>query len=90
MATFHATMMHGKRGGEGSYTFEGEDNLLELTPVRIMRVFMEGVVAKKQIGHVDYLINAALKNDQHSVVTVLGEIKLNDGDWQPYMCMISN
>ncbi len=89
MAKYLATLIHGKRGGEGCYEFEGPDNLLRKKPVRIMQAFMEGVEAKTGIGYIDYEINAALKNKKHEIVTVIGAIEFEAGDEQPFMCMLS-
>ena len=89
MANYLAVFMHGSRGGEGRYQFEGPDDLLKSTPVRIMRAFMDSVVAKNGIGHVDYEVNAALKNDEHEIATVIGEIEFEHAGTQPFMCMLS-
>lgn len=89
MTKYLAILMHGTRGGEGRYEFEGSEDLLSQTPVRIMRVFMDSVEAKNGIGHIEYEINAALKNKDHDIATVIGEIQFEDGDQQPFMCMLS-
>ena len=89
MTNYLATLVHGKRGGEGKYEFEGPDNLLRKKPVRIMQAFMDGVEAKTEIGFMDYEINAALKNKDDEIVTVIGEIEFDGGDEQPLMCMLS-
>lgn len=89
MAKYLAVLMHGSRGGEGRYEFEGSDDLLDQTPVRVMRAFMESVEAKAEVGHIDYEINAALKNQPHKVVTVVGDLVFNGDDRQPFMCMLS-
>ena len=60
MATYNAHLMHGERGSEGSYDFDGPDDLLKKTPVRIVRHFMEHVEKSVlQSQHVDYELNAA-------------------------------
>jgi len=43
MARYTARMMDAATGGEGAYDFDGPDNLLSLTPVRVVRAFMEHV-----------------------------------------------
>ena len=88
MKTYHAVMLHGNRDAEGKYEFQGEDALLDSTPVRIMRKFMEHVEAHAGLGHIDYEINAAMKNSEKGVVTVLGELVFNGNDHQPFVCMI--
>jgi len=89
MSKYLAVVMHGKRGGEGRYEFEGPDGLLDRTPVRIMRAFMDSIEATNGIGHLDYEINAALKNKQYGIITVIGEVVFEGGDHQPFMCMLS-
>ncbi len=89
MAQYVAQILHGNRAGEGEYTFEGPDNLMSHTPVKVMRAFMEHVDAAAQLGHVEYTINAAMKNSRVGVVTVLGELEFSGNNHQPFVCMIS-
>lgn len=90
MANFQAVLMHGSRGGEGTYRFEGPDTLLKKSPVKAARVFMEYLEATHPaLGHIDYEINAALKNKDKQVVTILGNLVFHGDDEQPFMCMIS-
>lgn len=89
MTTYHATMMHAVRGGEGHYTFEGDPDLFRHTPVRIMRKFMESLQADGTLDYVDYEINAAYKNDAAQTVATLGEITFTPDNVQPFVCMIS-
>jgi len=90
MAKYLAVLMHGRRDSEGRYEFNASDALLEETPVRIMRTFMDSVEAQSGLGHMDYEINAALKNEKQNIVTVIGEILFESGDHQPFVCMISH
>ena len=89
MARFTATMMHGKRDAEGSYTFEAMDALLEASPVRVVRTFMEWIEAHAGLGHVDYELNAALKNREKGIVTALGSLQFEGGDAEPFILYIS-
>jgi len=89
MKTFAAVVMHGKRAAENRYTFEAADDLLDQTPVRVMRAFADAVERRLSIGDIDYEINAAMKNAEHRVVTVLGEFHFENGGAQPFVCMIS-
>lgn len=57
MAKYIAILTHSKRGTEGRYDFNAGDNLLQKTPVRIMRTFMDSVERHLKIGHIDYQIN---------------------------------
>ncbi|MCV6587389.1 MAG: hypothetical protein OIF47_17815 [Marinibacterium sp.] len=89
MTKYHAVLLHGARGGEGNYEFEGPDDLMRRSPVKVMRAFMEHLDQTADLGHLDYLINAAMKNSEKQVVTVLGEIDFSDTNAQPFVCMIS-
>ena len=88
MTRYLGVLMHGNRGGEGRYEFDGPEDLLMKSPVRVMRAFMESIEAKSAIGFVDYEINAAMKNDRHEITTVIGELVF-ETDNQPFMCMVS-
>ena len=89
MATYTAVLMHGNRGGEGTHTFEGDADLMSRSPVRILRVFMAALEGKAGLGHIDYEVNAAMKNEDKNVVTALGNLILHGDDTQPFVCMIS-
>ena len=84
--------MDAKRGTEGRYEFDGVDDLLAKTPVRVVRAFMEHV--DKNIfpeSHVDYELNAAMKNSERQVVTAIGSFHLDGGDAPiPFLMMISD
>lgn len=88
MRSYNATLMHGNRDGEGHYTFEGPELLAQASPVRIMRAFMEHLDATARLGHIDYEINAAMKNKEVGVVTVMGELQFENHSAQPFVCMI--
>lgn len=88
MRTYHAILMHGNRDSEGRYEFEAPELLAQTSAVRIMQAFMEHVEAQARVGHIDYEINAAMKNEDAGVVTVLGELKFETGSAQPFVCMI--
>ncbi|MDJ1006690.1 MAG: hypothetical protein QNJ13_02605 [Paracoccaceae bacterium] len=88
MKTYHAVLMHGKRGAEGHYDFEAPELLAQASPVRIMRAFMEHIEEHAHVGHIDYEINAAMKNKEAHVVTVLGELHFENDSNQPFVCMI--
>lgn len=91
MATYTARLMDAETGNEGLYDFEGPDDLLLKTPVRIVRHFMEHVeedVLPTQ--HVDYELNAAMKNATKAVVTAMGELHFENNGTVPFMLMISS
>ncbi|MDF1750084.1 MAG: hypothetical protein P1V34_14530 [Alphaproteobacteria bacterium] len=91
MAQYTARLMDAKSGNEGVYDFEGPEDLMSQTPIRIVRHFMEYVdrdVLPTQ--HVDYELNAALKNQQRNVVTAMGNLHFDHGeDPAPFMLMIA-
>ena len=90
MAQYLTILIDGRTGGEGRYKFNAPDDLMERTPVRAMRAFMESGEAKDMLhGHQDYEINAAMKSPHHDVITTLGVMHLTNGDQAPFMAMIS-
>lgn len=92
MAIYDAVLMHGERGGEGHHKFEAAGDLMSHSPITVMKVFMAFVDETAGLGHVDFHINAAMRNDKYGVVTVLGDLIFHhDGtdDPQPFCCMIS-
>lgn len=88
MRIYKATLMHGNRAGEGRYAFEAPELLAQASPVRIMRAFMEYLEEAAHVGHIDYEINAAMKNKDAGVVTVMGVLHFENNSDQPFVCMI--
>lgn len=88
MATYHATLMHGERGGEGTYEFEAEDGLIENSAMTMVRRFMEHLTDNAGLGNFEWHVNAAMKNKEKGVVTALGELVLS-GDEEPFVCFIT-
>ena len=88
MATYHAVLMHGKRGGEGRYSFEADDGLIEKSAMSALRAFMQHIDDKLDPKHADWHVNSVLRNDTHGVVTALGCLTFDAGDEQPFACMI--
>ncbi len=62
MAKFQAVLMHGERGGDGTYSFDGADDLFGQSALTILRAFMAHLEASAGLGHIDYHVNAAMKN----------------------------
>jgi hypothetical protein len=90
MTTFTARIMDADSGNEGRYDFEGPEDLLTKTPVRVVRHFMEYVdKSLLPAQHVDYELNAAMKNQTKTVVTALGEFHFEHGGTSPFLMMIS-
>ena len=69
--------------------FDGPDDLLSRTPVAVMRLAMDEIEKAAGIGHLDYELNAALKNSEKGVVTALGTLIFHEKEFQPFTCMIS-
>ncbi|SMF38388.1 hypothetical protein SAMN06265365_102441 [Tistlia consotensis] len=90
MATFKAHMLAADTGGEGVYAFDAPDGLLQQTPARVVRHFMERVDRSLlPHEHVDYELNAALKNAEKGVVTAMGSLILERQPPIPFLLMIS-
>lgn len=90
MASYKATMMDAQTGGESRYPFEGPEDLLERTPVRVVRYFMELVDRTiLPAEHIDYELNFALKNDHYKVVTAAGTLIRENGGTIPFLMMIA-
>ena len=90
MARYRASVMDAESGNEGIYEFEAEDGLMETTPVRVVRKFME-YTDRKLITHqhIDYELNAAFKNDKRHVVTAMGSLVLEHEPPIPFLLMIA-
>lgn len=91
MAVYTARLLDADSGNEGSYDFEGADDLMSQTPVRIVRHFMEHIAnTVLPTQHVDYELNAALKNKERNVVTAMGDLHFEHGENPaPFMLMIA-
>ena len=89
MADYVGRMLHGRSGAEVDHPFEGPDDLMAKSPVRITRYFMEHVTEKGFVEHEDYEIYSALKNRDGDVVTVLGEFHYTADSKSPFVLMIA-
>jgi len=90
MASYIARIMDAETGGENTYHFEGPDDLLDQTPMRIVRTFFESI--EKSMfphEHLDYEINTAHKRKEHNVVLITGSYHLHSGDDLPFLMMIA-
>ena len=90
MAKFVGRMLHGRSGAEVDHPFEGPDDLMARSPVKVMRHFMEHVTEKGFVEHEDYEIYSALKSKDGAVVTVLGDFAYAPGNHSPFVCMIAS
>ena len=83
MAIYRARMLDAETGQDGTYEFEAHDDLMNDTPVRVVRAFFEHVDrAAFPTKHVDYEINAAFKNRERRIVTCMGSLHF-EGDVPP-------
>jgi hypothetical protein len=81
VARYYAKMIDGQTGGEGSYQFDGADNLMSLTADEIVSTFFDHVERDVLQRHSDWELN---------VVTALGSlVPANGGDPSPFLLMIS-
>ena len=83
MAVMKATLIHGRHEGQDTYEYEMADELLDASPVRTMQAFMEYMDEAAHLGHLDYEINAAIKEKEGNVTTVIGAILFSETNRQP-------
>lgn len=93
MAEYVGRMLHGRSGAEVDHPFEGPDDLMTRSPVRVMRYFMEHAASGRSfLEHEDYEIFSALRHRENGsvdVVTVTGDFIYAPGNHSPFMCMIA-
>ena len=90
MAHYRAVMIHPKTGGEGRYDFETSEGLMDKSPAKVLHRFLE-IVDEKFLPaeHIDYEINAAIKNESGTVVSGMGVIILESGARLPFVALIN-
>ena len=90
MAHYRARMMDAETGGEGIHEFEAADDLLDHSPMTVVRTFFQAERAH-DMAHLikDYELNAAMKNKDRKVVTALGSLILTSGMELPFLLMIA-
>lgn len=89
MPMYTATVMDAQRGSEGKYDFELPDQIEKLTPMKVVRLFMEHVdhdLFPKE--HVEYECNAAFRSKDRKIVTALGVLHFEHGEL-PFMMMVA-
>ena len=83
MAIYRARLVDAETPAEMAYEFEAQDDLMNQTPVRVVRTFFEHVDRSMfPTKHVDYEINAAFKNRERRIVTCMGSPHF-EGDVPP-------
>ena len=91
MTTYFARMLDAENGNEASYEFSGPPDLMNLTANDIVGVFFDDVDHTILDDHVDWELNAALKNPERRVVTAVGSlIPKKDTPPIPFLLMISD
>ena len=90
MAAYRARMMDAVSDREAVYDFEGPDDLMHDTPVRVVRAFMEHTDRSRfATAHSDWELNAAFKNAERGVVTCMGAFHIApDQPPAPFLLMI--
>ena len=91
MASYRARMLDAETGQDGTYDFEAHEDLMNDTPVRVVRAFFEHVDrAAFPTKHVDYEINAAFKNKERGIVTCMGALHFDGGaSPAPFLLMVA-
>jgi len=91
MATYYARMLDGETNGEGSYIFEGPDDLMGKTADEIVTVFFDHVDQEVLKTHADWEINGVMKNKDRGIVTAIGSLIPNKDDRPvPFLLLISD
>ncbi len=83
MALYRARFIDGLSDTEDSFEFDASDELMNDTPVRVVRAFFGGADPSRfKTKHQDWELNAAFKNRERRVVTCMGSFHLG-GDEPP-------
>lgn len=90
MAQYKATLIHGERGGEGTYSFEAPGGLILKSGLSTVRAFMEHVKTLPGMGHSDWHLHSVNRNGSKTVVTAMGTFEFEGSDEQPFVCFISS
>ena len=90
MAAYRARMMDAVSDDQAVYEFEGPEDLMNDTPVRVVRAFMEHTDRSRfATPHLDWELNAAFKTPERGVVTCMGAFHLApDQPPAPFLLMI--
>jgi hypothetical protein len=90
MTTYTAIIVDGDTGGEGRYDFEYDGDLMQHSPGTAVRSFMASVDRNVlPTEHIDYELNAAMKNTAGTIVTALGSLIREHDGAVPFMMMIA-
>ena len=91
MAIYRARITDAVTPTEGVHDFEAGDDLMQDTPVRVVRAFFENVEREALLtAHEDWELNAAFKNAERGVVTCMGSFHIAaDQPTAPFLLMIA-
>ena len=91
MALFRARLIDALSDGEDSVEFDAHEDLMNDTPVRIVRAFFGySDPSRFRTKHQDWELNAAFKNRERRVVTCMGSFHLEgDQPTAPFLLMIA-
>ena len=77
MALFRARLIDALSEGEDSFEFDAHEDLMNDTPVRIVRAFFGGSDPSRfRTKHEDWELNAAFKNRERHAVSCMGSFHL--------------
>lgn len=83
-------MLDAETGGEGSYQFEGADDLMQRTADEIVTVFFDQIEDSILKHHADWELNGVMKNRDRDVVVGMGSlIPVKDEPSLPFVVVIS-
>jgi hypothetical protein len=90
MADFRARFLDPMSEGEDVFDFDAHEDLMNDTPVRIVRAFFGGAdPGRFRTKHQDWELNAAFKNRERGVVTCMGAWHLGEGEAPvPFLLLI--
>lgn len=91
MTTYYARMLDAETGGEGSYKFEGVDDLMHRTADEIVSVFFDHVEDTILKQNADWELNGVMKNQERDVVVAMGTlIPKKDEAPRPFLLVVSS
>lgn len=90
MATFYARMLDAETNGEGAYTFEGPNDLMQKTADEIVGVFFDHIESEVLKANADWEVNGIMKNRERGIVTAIGSLIPEKNDPPlPFLLLIS-
>ena len=89
MAVYRARMIDAATAGEHTFEFNGRDDLMSDTPVRIVRAFFDTVDRHLfPVKHKDWEVNCAFKNADRGVACVMGVLHCEEGPHLPFAVFV--